>query len=208
MIVSTSLIRRREDISPAAFKSHWLDPHGPLTAKLPGARKYDQNHVVADAPGTNDAARRLRVDGFPVLAFDSPESRRLSHGSPEMAACNKDSLFFIGAVARVISDDGGAQAPAGSEAAIKQLLLVPGDRGVFALPDVIAELDGVLGSISHTILEQGAAPSSAVPFIGFGVSALAELWVRDDRSVVANAARLEREAPEVATFAVQVHRFF
>lgn len=208
MIISTSLIRRRKDISSAAFKRHWLDPHGTLTAKLPGARKYDQNHVLADAPGTNDAARRLHVDGFPVLAFDSPESRRLSHGSPQMADCNKDSILFIGAVARVISDDGGAQAPAAAETAIKQLLLVPGDRGALALPDIIAGLDGVLGSISYAILEQGAAPSSAVPFIGFEVRALAELWVRDARSVVANAARLEREAPEVATFAVQVYKFF
>lgn len=208
MIISTSLIRRRDDISSATFKGHWLDPHGPLTAKLPGACRYDQNHVLADVQGTNAAARQLCVDGFPMLAFGSPESRRTAHGSPEMAACNKDSLLFIGAVARVISDDGGAREPAGAETAIKQLFLIPSDTRPDALPGVIAGLDGVLGSISHTILEQGAAPNSAVPFIGFEVGALAELWIRDDASVVANAARLEREAPEIATFAVQVHRFF
>jgi uncharacterized protein (TIGR02118 family) len=208
MIVSTSLIRRRDDISLAAFQNHWLDPHGPLTAKLPGARRYDQNHVLADAPGTNAAARRMRIDGFPVLAFDSPESRRTAHGSAEMADCNKDSLFFIGAVSRVISDDGNEQQPAGTGAAIKQLFLMPRKAKSADLPGVIARLDGVLGFISHRILEQGAAPNSAVPFIGVNVGALAELWIRDTRAVIANATRLEREAPEVATFAVQVHRFF
>ena len=208
MIVSTSLIRRRDDVSLAAFQKHWLDPHGPLTAKLPGARRYDQNHVLADAPGTNTLARQMRIDGFPILAFDNAESRRTAHGSAEMAACNKDSLFFIGAVARVISDDGNVQQPAGAEAAIKQLFLAPKNAESVDLPSVVARLDGVLGSISHRILEQGAAPNSAVPFIGVEVGALAELWIRDARAVIANATRLEREAPEVATFAVQVHRFF
>ncbi len=208
MIVSTSLIRRRGDISLAAFQNHWLDPHGPLTAKLPGARRYHQNHVLADTPGTNATARRMRIDGFPILAFDSPESRRMAHGSVEMAACNKDSLFFIGAVSRVISDDGNVQQPAGAGTAIKQLFLAPGNAEFIDLPDVMAKLDGVLGFISHRILEQGAAPNSAVPFIGVDVGALAELWIRDTRAVITNAARLEREAPDVATFAVQVHRFF
>jgi uncharacterized protein (TIGR02118 family) len=208
MIVSTSLIRRRDDTSLAAFQNHWLDPHGPLTAKLPGARRYDQNHVLADGPGTNAAARRMRIDGFPVLAFDSPESRRTAHSSAEMAACNKDSLFFIGAVSRVISDDDNVQQPAGAGTAIKQLFLAPANAKPVDLPRVIPRLDGVLGFISHRILEQGAAPNSGVPFIGVEVGALAELWIRDTRAVIANAARLEREAPEVATFAVQVHRFF
>jgi hypothetical protein len=85
---------------------------------------------------------------------------------------------------------------------------LPGDAESVDLPSVIARLDGVLGSISHRILEQGAAPNSAVPFIGVEVGALAELWILDARAVTTNAARLEREAPEVATFAVQVHRFF
>ena len=208
MIVSTSLIRRRDDVSLAAFQKHWLDPHGPLTAKLPGARRYDQNHVIADAPGTNALARQMRIDGFPMLAFDNAESRRTAHGSAEMAACNKDSLFFIGAVSRVISNDDNAQQPAGTGTAIKQLFLVPKNAESVDLPGVVARLDGVLGSISHRILEQGAAPNSAVPFIGVEVGALAELWIRDARAVIANATRLEREAPEVATFAVQVHRFF
>ena len=150
----------------------------------------------------------MRIDGFPILAFDSPESRRTAHGSAEMAACNKDSLFFIGAVSRVISDDGDMQQPAGTGTAIKQLLLVPASAEPIDLPSVIARLDGVLGSIFHRILEQGAAPNSAVPFIGVEVGALAELWIRDARAVAANAAQLEQEAPEVATFAVRLHKFF
>ncbi|WP_309085755.1 EthD family reductase [Chelativorans sp.] len=207
MIVSTSLIRRRGDVSLPAFREHWLDPHGPLTAKLPGTRKYDQNHVVPDAQGTNSVARRMRIDGFPMLTFDNPESRRAAHHSEEMAACNKDSLLFIGAVSRVISDVGDAREPAGAGAAIKQILLVLQMVEYVDLPAVVDGLDGIVGAINHRILEQGAAPNSAVPFIGVEVAALAEVWTRDERAVAANADRLQREAPEIATFAVYVHSF-
>jgi hypothetical protein len=46
-----------------------------------------------------------------------------------------------------------------------------------------------------------------VPFIGVEVEALAELWVRDADAVARNAVLLERIAPEIATFIVQVHKF-
>lgn len=207
MIVSTSLIRRRDDISLSTFQRHWLDPHGPLTAKLPGTRKYDQNHGMPDAPGTNSVARRMRIDGFPMLTFDDPENRRTAHHSKEMADCNQDSLLFIGAVSRVISDVSDTRVPAGAGTATKQIFLVPRSAEPIDLPAIINSLDGVVGAINHSILEQGAAPNSAVPFIGVEVRDLAELWIGDTRAVVANAHRLQREAPEIATFAVYVHNF-
>lgn len=207
MIVSTSLIRSRDDVSLSAFQKHWLNPHGPLTAKLPGTRKYDQNHVMPDAPGTNSVARRMRINGFPMLTFDDPESRRAAHQSKEMADCNKDSLLFIGAVSRVISDVGDMREPAGAGTAIKQIFIVPQCAEPVDLPAIINSLGGVVGAINHSILEQGAAPNSAVPFIGVEVRDLAELWIGDTRAVVANADHLQREAPEIATFAVYVHNF-
>ena len=207
MIVSTSLIRRRDDVSLSAFQKHWLDPHGPLTAKLPGTRKYSQNHVLPDAPGTNSVARRMRIDGFPMLAFDDPESRRAAHHSKEMADCNKDSLLFIGAVSRVISDVGDTREPAGAGTATKQILLAPQGARHIDLRAIIDGLDGVVGAINHRMLEQGAAPNSAVPFIGVEVTDLAEIWTQDARAVAANADRLQRQVPEIAAFSVYVYNF-
>lgn len=207
MIVSTSLIRRHEDISLDAFQRHWLDPHGPLTAKLPGTLRYDQNHVIPDAPGTNAVAQRMRVDGFPILAFVNAESRLAAHTSPEMAACNADSRHFIGAVSRVISDDGGNVRPEEAPPLVKQIFLVPSGRQRVDLPATLAALEGVCGSIQHTIIEQGGAPNSSVPFIGINVEAMAEVWISDTDAIRSNARWLDANALHLATFEVRVHRF-
>ena len=187
MIVSTSLIRKRDDLTGEQFRRHWLDPHGPLTAKLPGTRYYDQNHVLQNASGTNAAARALRIDGFPILAFDNAERRREAHTSPQMAACNLDSRDFIGAVSRVISDDGSAGRP-DSGGLIKQLLLLAKDGAAADLPGLISALDGIETSIVHAILEQGGAPNSTVPFTGVELAAFAEVWTRTRDDVERNSA--------------------
>ena len=36
MIAAISMMRRRADIDLAQFGRHWLDPHGVMTAELPG----------------------------------------------------------------------------------------------------------------------------------------------------------------------------
>jgi uncharacterized protein (TIGR02118 family) len=81
VIIANSLIRRRDDIDLATFQQHWLDPHGPLTAKLPRCLHYVQNHIL-DTAGTNALARKLRIDGIPQLAFASPEDRVAAHNRP------------------------------------------------------------------------------------------------------------------------------
>ncbi len=205
MIVSFSLIRRREDISPDEFKRHWLDPHGPLTARIPGTRRYVQNHVV-DGPGTNDAARAMRLDGFPQLAFETPESRAAAHHSPEMAACNQDSRLFIGAVSRVITDDGDMpQPPPGT--CFKQILLTTRDAPA---PAFMAAL---LGSLDHValipqqILEQAGAPNSTVPHHGIEVDTLHEIWTGSTDAMMRNAAILGRALPGLASFQLQTYVF-
>ena len=68
------MMRRRADIGLDQFRRHWLDPHGVMTAGLPGVRYYIQSHCL-DAPGTNALARELAIDGLPQLWFDSIEAR-------------------------------------------------------------------------------------------------------------------------------------
>src|SRR5271157_3045798 len=103
MIAAISLMRRRDDVTLARFRQHWLDVHGPLVCKFAGLRHYVQEHVI-ESPAMNAAARAMRIDGFPILWFDNDTDRLRSHGSPEMAACNVDSRSFIGAVSRVICE--------------------------------------------------------------------------------------------------------
>jgi uncharacterized protein (TIGR02118 family) len=206
VIVANSLIRRRDDIDLDTFRKHWLDPHGPLTAKLPRCLHYVQNHVL-DAPGTNALARTLRIDGIPQLAFATPEHRVAAHGSAELAACDRDSEQFIGAVSRVITAvDDGAVFDA-TDGAIKQMLLFVAPRASSQPADqILRELHGVRRVVRHQILQQTHAPGSRVPNLDVAATGLVDLWLADSAAAEHNAARLDRDSG-IASLVVKTYRF-
>jgi uncharacterized protein (TIGR02118 family) len=209
MIVANSLVRRRDDIDLATFQEHWLDPHGPLTARLPRCLRYVQNHVL-DVAGTNALARALRIDGIPQLAFASPEDRVAAHGSPELKACDKDSELFIGAVSRVITAVDGAAEFESPQGFIKQILLFVLPRTAVEkriAPSIVGELAGVRRLVQHQVIEQGPAPGSKVPNLGVSVEGLSEIWLENMDSVRHNARLLDREGSGVASFVVKVYSF-
>ena len=214
MIVANSLMRRRADIDLATFQAHWLDPHGPLTAKLPRCRRYVQNHVL-DLPGTNALARALRIDGIPQLAFDTPEDRLAAHNSPELEACDQDSQLFVGAVSRVMTRIDGAADFDGPPGTIKQILLFLAPRGDAAPPGA-ARLDpatlepllqGVRRLVKHAVIEQTRAPGSRVANLDIRVDGIWEVWLDGPDAVQRNAATLDRDGSGVASFVVKVHAF-
>ena len=204
MIIANSLIRRRDDIDLATFQQHWLDPHGPLTAKLPRCLHYVQNHIL-DSAGTNALARELRIDGIPQLAFASPEDRVAAHSSAELKACDKDSELFIGAVSRVMTEVDDAAVRDQDDGSIKQILLfvAPGARST--ADAILRELQGVRHIVRHEILQQTHAPGSRVPNLDIAVAGLVELWLADIDAAGRNAALLDREG--VASLAVKTYRF-
>jgi uncharacterized protein (TIGR02118 family) len=206
VIVANSLIRRRGDIDLATFQQHWLDPHGPLTAKLPRCRHYVQNHIL-DSTGTNALARKLRIDGIPQLAFTSVEDRTAAYGSAELKACDKDSELFIGAVSRVVTAVDDEAAFDQDDGSIKQILLFVAPRAP-AQPAgaILRELHGVRRIVRHNILQQAHAPGSRVPNLDVNVAGLVDVWLADTDAVERNAALLDR-AGSVASFEVKTYRF-
>ena len=212
MIVANSLMRRREDIDLATFEQHWLDPHGPLTARLPGCRHYVQNHI-RDSPGTNAFARKLRIDGIPQLAFDTPEARLAAHSSHELKACDQDSQLFVGAVSRVMTYIDGPVDFQGPSGTIKQILLFVAPRddaapGPRLRPETLEQhLQGVRRLVRHEIVEQTRAPGSKVSNLDVPVEGLCEAWLENMEAVKRNAVALDREGSGVATFVVNVYSF-
>jgi uncharacterized protein (TIGR02118 family) len=205
VIIANSLIRRRDDIDLATFQQHWLDPHGPLTAKLPRCLHYVQNHIL-DSAGTNAPARELRIDGIPQLAFASPEDRVAAHGSPELKACDRDSELFIGAVSRVMTEVDDAATFDQADGSIKQILLFVAPRASSQSVDAtLSELRGVRRRVKHTLLQQTHAPGSRVPNLEIAVAGLMELWLSDIDAAGRNAARLDHDG--IASFAVKTYRF-
>ena len=205
MIAAISLMRRREDVPLAAFRRHWIDVHGPLVCAFAGLRHYVQEHVL-ESPAMNAAARAMRIDGFPILLFDSDADRQRAHGSPEMAACNVDSRAFIGAVSRVICEQDVVIPTAADCGAIRLVALLPGDAADDTAVRRYAErartIPGLCGLAVYRVLQQGAAPNSTVPHLAVSVAGIAVLSFR---SVVDLECAVAGDG-EVAQFVVEEHR--
>jgi len=194
MIGAISLLRRRDDIDAARFRQHWLDIHGPLVCRMPGLRSYAQSHVIA---ALTPAARAMAIGGFAELAFDSVAARATAYGSPELAACDRDSPGFIGSVSRLITEATVVIPRPDTLDLAKLVVLFP--------PETTADRATLerlrpSGLIWHRVLEQGRAPNSAVPELRCPVAALAELWG------TAALAPDDIYADQVGVFSVIEHR--
>jgi len=211
MIAAISLIRRRPDISIEQFRQHWLHPHGTMTAELPATRRYVQHHPF-DGPGTNAYARQLDIDGVPELWFDDIESRTIAYTSPRIAECNIDSEHFIGAVSRLVTEPRAVRA-APDEGDFARILLIctgtPDHAWSERLKAGATRLPGVVGYVSHRLIEQAAAPNSKIPEMALPVAGLAEAVFANEAALVSAMAHLidPEHTGKTAVFRVQDHRF-
>ena len=195
MIGAISLMRQRGDISQDAFQKHWLAVHGPLVLAMPGLRRYQQAHITA---ALSIPAEIMAVDGFAQLFFASVEARAIAYASPELAACDRDSPLFIGAVTRCITeitDLGPGRTPH------KLMVLLPIGEPLGA--NELAALPGRAGGQFHRVTSQGAAPNSVVATFICPLRALAELWFTDESALRAAAVICKN----AAVYAVREHEF-
>ena len=212
MIAAISMIRRRADIGLDQFHRHWLDPHGVMTAELPGVRHYVQSHCRLDAPGTNALARELAIDGFPELWFDDIEARRTAYTSPGIARCNINSEHFIGAVSRLVTEPQVmADRPVADDAAKVILLAIgPPDPGwTDRLNARAVQMQGLVGYIRHTLLEQAAAPASRIAELRVQVAGYAALTFASEAALVRHENGLagsDADAGRTAIYRVRDYR--
>jgi uncharacterized protein (TIGR02118 family) len=90
MVKAVYILYKRPDMDHQEFRRYWKDVHGPIAAKMPGLRKYVQNHVLPGAvPGQQPC------DGIAELWFDSPEAMQAGLASPEGAATMADIPNFL-----------------------------------------------------------------------------------------------------------------
>jgi uncharacterized protein (TIGR02118 family) len=206
MIAAISLMRRRDDVTLATFRRHWLDVHGPLVCGFPGLRSYVQDHVI-QSDAMNAPGRDMRIDGFPILWFDNDDDRLRAHRSPEMAACNVDSRSFIGAVSRVICEPRIVVPQAQDAGRIKVIALLPGeaadDPGLERYAAHVRELPGLRGLVVNRVLQQGPAPNSTIPHLPVSTAGIAELSFA---SLVDLECALAGDGADAAHFVVEEHR--
>jgi uncharacterized protein (TIGR02118 family) len=210
MIAAISLIRRRADISPEQFRAHWLHPHGTMTAELPATRRYVQHHPV-DGAGTNALARQLGIDGVPELWFDDVESRTIAYTSPRIAECNVDSENFIGAVSRVVAEPRVLIEAPENDAFARILLLATGapDRDWSErVQGTLSRATGLVGYVSHRLIEQAPAPNSKIPELVLPIAGFAEAVFASEAALLAGTSALVGDdAQRTAIFRVKDYRF-
>ena len=84
------VVHKRPDMDRDEFRHYWREVHGPIAARIPGFRKYVQNHSLPDS-----ASGDLPCDGIAELWFDSPEAMQAGLASPEGAATTADIPNFL-----------------------------------------------------------------------------------------------------------------
>jgi uncharacterized protein (TIGR02118 family) len=79
------MFQKRSDLRAEEFRSYWKGTHASIAAKMPGLRKYIQDHVIPDP-----SLGAPPYDAVAELWFDSVEAFHASLASPEGQATLAD----------------------------------------------------------------------------------------------------------------------
>lgn len=225
MIVRSGLIRKKADWSGEDFRRYWREQHGALAARLPGLRRYEQNHVVDSVQrGIAYARGPEQLDGFSMLWFDSEDAMRAAIATEAGRALVADEGHFIGDLRIVALDQVEVIPPATDRPLLKRMSLLR------RLPDVSPErfklewreeharlvkrLSGVRGYRQNLIVHREAPKGTVVGYEGLAVDGIVELWFDDAASLDAAFATPQgttlmthaREfIGEITTFLVENH---
>jgi len=91
MIKICEVAYRRPGMSVEDFQAHWRGTHGPIVAKIPGIRRYVQDHPKIGGYKKGE----LICDGIAEIWVDDKEALRAMSQTPEFAAAKRDEGNFI-----------------------------------------------------------------------------------------------------------------
>jgi uncharacterized protein (TIGR02118 family) len=94
---------KKAGLTTGEFQQHWFDVHGALGARLPGLRRYVQNHGLPEAHTVRDTTH----DGFSELWFDDLAALRHAQNSTEWQALREDGqTLFSYPMSMVVAREG------------------------------------------------------------------------------------------------------
>jgi uncharacterized protein (TIGR02118 family) len=91
MVKAIFVASRLPGLNLLEFSRRWEHVHGPLLARVPGLRRYVQNHVVPAAAGGGLQTH----DGWAELWFDDLGALRAALGTPEWAEVAQDGATLF-----------------------------------------------------------------------------------------------------------------
>jgi uncharacterized protein (TIGR02118 family) len=84
---------------------HWVETHAPLAHKVPGLRRYVQNHIRGERTRADIEATAVEIDGIAELWFDDQAALETASRTPEMKALHADGALFIGRIKSYIVEE-------------------------------------------------------------------------------------------------------
>ncbi len=80
------VLHKKDGMTRDEFRAYWRDVHGAIGARMPGVRKYVQNHALADgAP----------FDGIAEMWFDSLADMQAAFTSEAAQEAARDVVNFL-----------------------------------------------------------------------------------------------------------------
>jgi len=91
-VKNIEFVYRRPDVALEPFRRYWRDVHGPLAAKIPTIRRYEQNHLALHEYKENALPP---YDGLAITWFASTAEMKRGAATPEYAATRADEAQFL-----------------------------------------------------------------------------------------------------------------
>ena len=105
MIKTVGLLTRKNGFTHEQFVKHWVNTHAPLAHKVPGLRRYVQNHIRGERKRADVEETAVEIDGIAELWFDDQAALETASRTPEMKALHADGALFIGRIKTYIVEE-------------------------------------------------------------------------------------------------------
>ena len=191
MITRMGILKRRPDLTPEQFRQHWLEVHGPLAARLPGLRRYHQNHVVDASQLAIDHTRGAwEVDGFSQLWFDDLDAMRRAVEVPELRPDLPDIPNFCGD-AKLVMCQPNVVVPVAADAGplVKRMSILTRRPDISAErfrdewfgfhAEAVRKFPNLVGYTQNLVTDRGGADlTNSTSYEQVPIDGIVELWFR------------------------------
>lgn len=109
MIKSLSLLSRKPNMSPEAFRKVWIEEHAPMVRNVPGVRRYVLSFPLASPsrPDVPTLSLGAEIDAVAELWFDDLASQQRVAASPEMKRVTDNGARYLGAIKTYVTEEIG-----------------------------------------------------------------------------------------------------
>ncbi len=214
------LIEKKPDWTIEKFRQYWTEVHGPIAAKLPGLRRYHQNHVVDTTQrGITYKRGPEHVDGFSELQFDSLEAMHEAFRSDVAPSLAEDENRFLGKLRIIAVDQRTVIEPAADKKLLKRMSFLRRRKDVdpetferewrIEHARLVKLMPNVFGYRQNLVLERQVNKGTPSSYDEMPIDGVVELWFTDTEALNAAFASPEgqRTMAHAGTFIDEITTF-